>query len=236
MDRLLSGHAVSNAPAPLIAIVGTDGSGKSTLAADIAEQLAPERPIEYLYLGLGSGKLGRRIKRLPLVGPALARHADAKADRARDKSAKIPGLGTALVLYAFSIKRKRRFDRVQRLRRRGVAVVTDRYPQIEVPGYYDGPGLSAAAATNPLIAWLARRERRLYEHMAATLPTLVIRLNIDLATALARQPDHGEALIAMKIATTPLLRFNGAPIADVDAARPYPEVLAEVLALVEGAL
>ncbi|MEI9850488.1 MAG: nucleoside triphosphate hydrolase [Sphingomonas sp.] len=227
---------MNEALAPLIAIVGPDGAGKSTLAADIAARLGAGRAIAHIYLGLGSGDLARRIKRWPLIGPAIELSINARADRARDTSGRIPGLFTALVIYAFSLRRMRSFERMMRLRRRGVTVITDRYPQIEVPGYYDGPGLSAAATASPLIAWLARRELRLYERMAAHLPTLVIRLNIDVATALARQPDHNSTLVALKIAATPLLLFSGAALADVDATRPYPEVRAEVLALVEGAL
>ncbi len=227
---------MSRTLAPLIALVGADGAGKSTLSHDLARELSRERPAQQVYLGLGSGDLGQRIKRLPLIGPAIDKRVSAKADRARDKQAKIPGLGTALVIYAFSIKRRRAFQRVLELRRGGTVVVADRYPQVEVPGYYDGPGLSAASAGSALVAWLARRERRQYERMAAYLPTLVIRLNIDLATAMARQPDHGSALVERKIAATRSLRFNGAPIADVDATRPYAEVRAEVFALARKAL
>jgi len=222
--------------APLIALVGADGAGKSSLSEDVVRELAADRPVARVYLGLGSGDLGQKIKRLPLVGRALDKRIGKKADSARDKQAKIPGLGTALVIYAFSVKRRKAFRRVLALRAVGTTIITDRYPQVEVPGYYDGPGLSAASAGSALVGWLAKRERRQYEQMAAFLPTLVIRLNIDIATAVARQPDHGEALVARKIAVTPQLKFNGAPIADVDATRPYPEVRAEVLRLVRQAL
>jgi thymidylate kinase len=226
---------MSGALAPLVALIGADGAGKSTLSDDIAAELSRERPVARVYLGLGSGDLGERIKRWPLIGRAVEARINAKAERARDKQAKIPGLGTALVIYAFSIKRRRAFRKVLAMRRRGIAVIADRYPQVEVPGFYDGPGLSAAAAGSAAIAWLARRERAQYERMAAWLPTLVIRLNIDLATAIARQPDHRAALVERKIAATQSLSFGGAPIADVDATRPYQEVRSEVLELVQRA-
>jgi thymidylate kinase len=227
---------MSGALAPLVALIGADGAGKSTLSDDIAAELSRERPVARVYLGLGSGDLGERIKRWPLIGPAVERRINAKAERARDKQAKIPGLGTALVIYAFSIKRRRAFRKVLAMRRQGIVVIADRYPQVEVPGFYDGPGLSAAGAGSAAVAWLARRERGQYQAMAAWLPTLVIRLNIDLETAIARQPDHRAGLVARKIAATQSLRFGGAPIADVDATRPYDEVRAEVLGLVRGAL
>jgi thymidylate kinase len=222
--------------APLIAVVGCDGSGKSTLAADLLAHVRRSRPAETVYLGLGSGTLGNRIKAWPLVGPVLERFLTKKADRARDSSDRIPGLATAIVLYVYSLKRRRAFRRLLALRRRGVVVVTDRYPQVEVPGFYDGPGLSAARAEGWIVRRLAARERRIYEWMAGFVPTLVIRLNIDVETALARKPDHARALIERKVAATPKLSFNHAPLVDLSATMPYPQELAEAQGLVDAAI
>ena len=69
-------------------------------------------------------------------------------------------------------------------------------------------------------------ERALYAEMASHVPTLVIRLHIDVDTVMARKPDHVRALIARKVETVPLLAFNGAPIVDLDATMPYVEELA----------
>ncbi len=222
--------------APLIAVVGCDGSGKSTLAADLLDHVRQTRPADTGYLGLGSGAMGNRIKAWPLVGPLIESRLSKKADQARDKSARIPGLLTALVIYRFSLKRRARFERVMALRRRGTTVVTDRYPQTEVPGFYDGPGLSAARAEGWLISKLAAKEAAIYAEMASHVPTLVIRLNIDAATALARKPDHAAALIERKVAVTPLLTFNGAPMVDLDATMDYAEELALAKASVDQAL
>lgn len=223
-------------PAPLIAIVGCDGSGKSTLAADLVGTLGAERRVAKCYLGLGSGAIGTRIKRLPLVGAAVERSLASKAARTRSREDRIPGLATALVVYGFSLLRRRRFRRVLALRQAGVTVITDRYPQIEVPGFYDGPGLSAARAGSRAVAWLAARERRMYGWMADHRPTLVIRLDVDLATAVARKPDHDPALLARKIAATPLLRFGGAPIVDLQSAAPYAQVRQQALDAIRAAI
>lgn len=114
------------------------------------------------------------------------------------------------------------------LRQRGITVITDRYPQIEVPGFYDGPGLSAARPGNRLVAFLARQERRMYERMASVRPDVVIRLYIDAKTAFVRAPDHAIEQLQAKVAVTPLLLFGGASIVDLDARRPYPEVFETV--------
>jgi thymidylate kinase len=223
--------------APLIAIVGSDGSGKSTVAGDVLKALRAEgRRVELCYLGLGTGDLGNRIKQWPIVGRLLEGFLTKKAGQARDKNAKIPGLPTALVIYRYSLVRRQRFLRTLELRRQGVTVLTDRYPQVEVPGYYDGPGLSAARAEGWAVSRLAEKERAIYAWMASYRPTLVVRLNVDADTALARKPDHARALIERKVAITPQLRFNGATIVDLDAAQPYPQVLAQARAAIDTVL
>lgn len=222
--------------APLIAVVGCDGSGKSTMAAELIAWLGQFRPVGTVYLGLGSGNIGNRIKAWPLIGPPLEAYLSRKAGQARKKDAKIPGAPTALVIFVFSLIRYSRFRRTLALRRKGVTVITDRYPQKEVPGFYDGPGLAAARAEGPLVRWLAAREWALYEEMAGHVPNLVIRLNVDAATALARKPDHKPDSIAAKVAVTPLLSFNGAPMVDLDATMDYAEELALAKAAIEDAL
>jgi thymidylate kinase len=127
-------------------------------------------------------------------------------------------------VFGFSLLRLRRFRRVLALRREGVVVITDRYPQTEIAGFYDGPGLSAARAGSRLVGWLAARERRMYEWMASFHPDIVLRLNVDAETALARKPDHKPGLLREKVRVTPLLRFHGARIVDLDARASYADV------------
>lgn len=221
---------------PLIAVVGCDGSGKSTLAAALIDWLGGQRRVGTAYLGLGSGNIGNAIKAWPLIGPATEAFLSRKAGQARQKEARIPGLPTALVIYGFSLLRHRRYAAMMRMRERGITIITDRYPQIEVPGFYDGPGLSAARAGSATVAWLAARERRLYQRMADNVPDLVIRLNVDVETALARKPDHKRASIEAKVAVTPQLTFNGAPIVDLCATDPFETVLANAKAAVTSTL
>jgi len=216
-----------SAYAPLIALVGADGCGKSTLTAALLPSLRRLGPAETCYLGLGSDLVANRVRRIPLVGALLDRAAKRKAARARNPADRIPGVLTALVIYAFSRRRLRSFKRMMALRREGVVVLTDRYPQLDVAGFYDGPGLGAARAGDWFVKWLAARERGLYEYMAGFRPDLVVRLNVSPAVASARKPDHDPGQIAAKVAVTPALRFNGAPIIDLDADQALEAVLAE---------
>jgi hypothetical protein len=169
--------------------------------------------------------VGRAIQRLPLVGPALDGYITRKASRARDKKDKIPGPFTALIIYGFSFLRIQRFKRMMRKRAAGQIIVTDRYPQIDVPGFYDGPGLSAARATDRLTQWLAKREYEHYAWMASYKPNLVIRLNVDLKTAFSRKPDHKLESLRQKVEATPKLTFGGAELIELDSRNPLDSVV-----------
>jgi thymidylate kinase len=222
--------------APLIAVIGCDGSGKSTLAEALVADYSARRPVSYVYLGLKSGAMGEAIKQWPIIGGWLEKKLSKRASQARDTKQKIPGVATALVIYALSTVRLRRFRQTLAHRRAGRLVITDRYPQVEVPGFYDGPGLSAAKAGSSFVAWLSRRERAKYAWMASHLPTLVIRINIDIETALARKPDHARDLLEKKIAVTPILTFAGAPIVELDGQEPFATVKEKAMAAIDAAL
>jgi thymidylate kinase len=220
----------------LIAVVGCDGTGKSTLTHDLVKAMSREGPTVRRYLGLVSGESGAQIRRLPLIGPRLERRLAAKAAHAQDMSNRPPGVLGSLVMFGFSLWRVRNLRRVVRLARRGVLVITDRYPQAEVDGFrYDGPGLGRERSTNAIVRWLAAREIRLYDRMAAYRPALVIKLGIDVATAHARKPDHAWSELTDKIAVVERLRFNGARIVVLDARAPYAEVLKNAIQAVSTA-
>lgn len=218
--------------APCVALIGCDGSGKSTLASDLVSLLDRNTRTRSVYLGLGTGDFGRRIAELPIIGGVVSRFLSSKASKAHEgRDKRLPGLATALVMFTLSLTRRHRFRQVLEYREHGIQVITDRYPQAELAGGFDGPGLNWTRKGSKLVERLARRERSIYRQMAAYKPTVVIRLNVDVDTALARKADHERALLEKKITALPTLHFAGAQIVDIDAARPYGEVLASTLAV-----
>ena len=179
----------------VIAVVGCDGSGKSTLTNDLIEELSTRRRVQWLYLGQSSGNIVDWIRSLPLIGPAFGRYLVRKAELAHSKVSRQPDTLTAIVIFLLSLWRVHKFRRVLKLANRGVLVITDRYPQAEVPGFYfDGTGLNDNNAQTWLARQLLKGEKRLYTWMASHRPTLLIRLNIDAETANARKPDHKLAM------------------------------------------
>lgn len=229
--------ALSQRPLPVIALTGCDGSGKSTLAAELVARLHEQRPTEPLYLGQSSGRIGEWVATLPLIGPPINRYLLRKSDRVHGRPSTPPGNVTALAIYLLSRWRAHKFRRMLALCRRGVLVVTDRYPQAELPGFrFDGPQLAKTQGGNWWVRALRARERKLYEWMAAGVPLLVIRLNVDAETAHARKPDHELSALREKIAAWPHLRFNGAAILELDAREEAGTVLNTSLRAVDAAL
>jgi thymidylate kinase len=208
--------------APLIAIIGSDGSGKSTVCDHMLEWVGRYGPAGRAHLGKQSGNIGRALGQLPLVGAAMDRLIRRKVDGVNDrvKHDLQPTLLPALVISAFTLRRRHRFNRMLALRRQGLIVITDRFPQVEIPGAYDGPAFpDTASGGSRLVVALARHEHATFEWMASHRPDLVLRLNVDLDTACRRKPDHRREALAAKIAVTPLLKYSGAPIVDIDASQ-----------------
>lgn len=227
--RVMEVYPSAKRAGSLISLVGCDGSGKSSLSTDLVQTLGQKQPTMYGYLGLGSGDLGRWIGTWPCIGPWLEAKLTKKATKTRTKGEKIPGLLTALVVFGFSLLRLKRFKRVQKAVEEGYCVITDRYPQAEIPGQCDGPGLSVARSNNPIIWFLVKRERKIYEKIAAYRPDLVIFLEVDVDTALSRKPDHNREALQHKIEVMPRLTFGGAPLVRVDARQAYLTVRQDII-------
>lgn len=218
--------------APLVAMVGCDGAGKSTVSEATLSWMRTFRPAEYCHLGIQSKTIGEAIIRLPLIGRSAERLIARNSRRGRvsqDGPDEGPTSLAALAIYLLSLRRWFRFQRMMALRRQGIAVVADRYPQVAVPSLkLDGPGLSNVPLRNGFVRFLARREKALYAYMTSYRPDLVIRLNVDVETAYARKPDHRYESLKVKIEATPLLEYKGAPIVDLDTREPLADVLARV--------
>jgi len=196
-----------------------------------------EGPVEWLYLGQSSGNIAEWIRGLPIIGARVGRYLVAKANRAHSGNTSGPDTATTLVIYILSHWRAHKFRRMLRMTRRGAVVVTDRYPQAEVPGFYfDGAGLGAVNVESWLGRKLAAREQRLYQWMASHIPALVIRLNIDADTAHQRKPDHKLSMLQDKVAIIPKLDFNGARILDLSGLDPYDQVLEAALIAANAAV
>ncbi|WP_312158420.1 thymidylate kinase [Pantoea piersonii] len=209
---------------PLIAVIGSDGSGKSTVCDYLLVYLQNYGPAVRVHLGKQAGNVGRAAAQLPLIGNMIGKKIEQNTKKVRSKKGRMNML-PSLVISFFVIRRLLRFRRMLAFRKQGLIVLTDRFPQAQIPGGYDGPAFPENKESNVLIKWLARREKQAFQWMADHKPDLVIKLNVDLEVACARKPDHSSEALARKTLTTSLLNFEGARIVDIDANCPLDEVL-----------
>lgn len=224
--------------APLIAIIGCDGSGKSTVSEQTLKWVSHYGPAVTAHLGKQQGNVGRYLARLPLIGKWFERLIARKVKtvkNSRNKN-KTPSILPALVMYAFTLRRLKRFRKMLALRKQGFIIITDRFPQLDFPNAYDGPALSVNAQGNFIVCWLAKREQAAFEWMTQYSPDLVIRLHVDIDTACKRKPDHVREALLKKVEITPLLTFNGAEIVEVNSVQPLAQVLAETEAAISKTL
>lgn len=213
---------------PLIALIGCDGSGKSTVSEELLAWVAGYGPAAAAHLGKQQGNTGRWFASLPLVGGWFERFISRKASTVHSSRSenKAPDFLPALVMHVFTLRRVRRYRRMMALRKRGLIIIADRYPQLDFPGASDGPDMTVDAQGNDFVGWLAQREQTAFEWMTSYRPDLVIRLNVDLDTAFARKPDHSRAALKRKLEIIPRLTLNGASIVEIDATQPLEEVVA----------
>ena len=220
----------------LVAVIGCDGAGKSTVAAELARWLAWKVDARTIYLGVGEGRVGVRVR----VLRGLARSAEKRTPEAPGPPRPAtPGsmptrfhvpsvmrdVGSGLLNNAMADERMAKLREAAGFRAAGGVLLTDRFPQTQFPGIYDGPRTTRSDHDSALRRAFAGRELRLYESMAAMAPDVVIKLHVPVEVAIGRKPGHDARGIQRKCDLTMALEFPHSAVFDVDAARPLEAVL-----------
>jgi hypothetical protein len=215
-----------------IAFVGSDGSGKSTAARELATLLATKVDVLLVYFGSGDGPSS--ALRWPLK---VARNAAVRVVRRHGRpGAAAPGgerrprgrlESAARVVWALALAREKR-QRLRaacRARDRGVVVITDRYPQSQVPGFNDGPLLAHLVAhPNPLLRRLARYEAAPYRLAERHPPDVVVKLCVSPGVALHRKRETGAREVERRVSAVLALQYPRSAVVEVDADRPMADV------------
>ncbi|QHA89924.1 thymidylate kinase [Serratia rhizosphaerae] len=217
---------------PLIAVIGSDGSGKSTVCEHLIDYVKTYGPAVRVHLGKQAGNVGRAASKLPLLGRSVGKAIESNTKKVKTTKSRL-GLLPSVVIIAFVVRRLLRFRRMLAFRRQGFIVLTDRFPQAQIPGAYDGTVFPVNVDGNRIVQWLAEQERKAFQWMAGNKPDLVLKLNVSLKVACARKPDHRRSALEKKIVVTPLLTYEGAEIVDLDADRSIEEVLASAEKAIE---
>jgi hypothetical protein len=214
-----------------VAIIGLDGSGKSTVVAAVRAWLSSKIDVVPMYFGTGDGRPTLLLWPFKLLLPVVRRVLRSRPKRLSRGgiSGKAPGLLYSVLLMIWAIvvalEKRTKLRAAWRGAKRGLVIITDRYPQNECVGFNDGPLLSQLRAA-PL--WLCRFEAAAYELAHRLPPDLVIKLEVLPETIARREPEIPAQIIEQRIAVLPHLRFPGARIVCVNAEQPLQTVIGTV--------
>lgn len=196
----------------IISIMGADGSGKSTQTARVFKELNKKVDVKYVYLGSGQGS--RSLQRTVLKGLIKGFRILSKPNRINGNNLTVqPGNNlksnkktsfikeSLNIIMALSVAREKRvkLNRIKKAKNNGVIIVCDRYPQIEIHGYNDGPKLSQYLNHN----WLVLRKVASYEYSIYKMsqyiyPDLVLKLVADPKILFNRRPEMSFEMIDKK--------------------------------------
>lgn len=240
LRRTKPGRRVIPGGGVLVAFMGADGSGKSTVVEAVSDRLARKVDVLRLYMGSGDGPvsllrsplkpLARAVRRTRKPG-SRGEGGDASGGRPFRRDSAPIFAGRVLWSLSLAREKRQRLEKAWRARNRGLIVVTDRYPQAQVPGFNDGP-LLRARVENPgrIVRRAAALEERAYLLAERQPPDLVIRLRITPEVAVRRKPDMTEAeIIRRDDAIGSMTWGTDTRVVDVDAGQPLDDVVREVL-------
>ena len=198
----------------MVALIGSDGSGKSTLSRDIVTWLTVKIDTHYFYLG--KTPFIRSYDKT-LVSPGYLLYQD-------NKLARIFRRMSGDRYHIFLAKQKiKMLQLARKMSRKGSVVLCDRYPQKDIIGMNDGPKLQYKKTSKN-----AQKELKLFEKIAELEPDVVFRLQVPPEVAVQRKPSHDIEAIRRKCQNINKITFSSAKIIDIDANKPYSEVLLQI--------
>ncbi len=225
----------------LVGIVGGDGSGKSSAVDMVVTGLSRDLVATSVHFGKPERAPTTRVVKAWLrtfrgFGRFQATSLPAGVDFERIS---FPGYGFLLTHVLTARDRYRAYVGARRAANTGTVVVCDRFP-LEGLRLMDGARTTEIVEVEgrPLARWLIDREAAYYDRILP--PDLLIVLRVDPEIAVERRRgDEDEDFVRRRAAEVWEHDWESAgadSIVVVDAARPHPEVLADIRATVWEAL
>lgn len=222
----------------VVALIGADGSGKSTMSSNVVDWLSWKLDVHPVYFGSGDGPAS--LVRMPLIfvwwvvevvrSIRGVESENTSGMEGGDGPGSLPKrIWMSFWALTLAYEKRRKLRGTWRARDRGMAVVTDRFPQNQIMGFNDGPLLDKWRYSDSRIKrWLSRWERIPYQWAEAHPPDLVIRLQVDSDTALERKPEMTLESVEQRVAAIESLEFADSQVVEVDATAAMDEVEREI--------
>lgn len=192
----MANRRVSPSGGLVVAILGCDGAGKSTTLSYIKKQFKTKLDVVSIYFGSGDSSSSLLRKPMKLVarkvsGKGVGHAVEKEYAEQKKVSLKSRFYSIAKVLWAVTLAKEKKTKQRQMVKARnnGLLVLTDRYPQSNMPGASDGPLLSRYQNGKGLMKRISNWEQRVYESFSVNPPDMTIKLVVPTEVAIARKPE-----------------------------------------------
>ena len=196
---LFKNHRTLDGDGIIISIMGSDGSGKSTQVGMVKDILIKKMDVRYIYMGSGEGPSSWHRNLLKLLKKLISKPnnkqviEDIPENKKGNKLNKLTFKNILKLIYIISlaIEKSSKLQKLQAYKKRGMMSITDRYPQIQITGYNDGPLLfEYLNSDNFIIKLFAKYEYNLYKRSIKMPPDLVVKLIGDPKILYSRRSDE----------------------------------------------
>lgn len=211
-----AGRRISPSGGSVVVFLGCDGAGKSTTLKYVKKELSKKIDVKSVYLGSGDGSSSLIRKPMKLIakkvgGKGVGHAVEKEYSEKKKVSIKARLYSFAKIIWAVTLanEKKKKLREMTKARNNGLVVLCDRYPQIEVSGYSDGPLLTRYLSKGKgLFYQIARWEYSIYRSFYFNPPDLTIKLMVPTEVAIERKPEMTPEEIENKKAAIAKMNFS----------------------------
>lgn len=240
MNSTKANRRISPSGGCVVALLGCDGAGKSTTLVYIKNEFKKKLDVFTIYFGSGDGECSLLRKPMKVIaskvgGKGLGYLVDKEySNKGKKKvSFKAKVYSSAKIIWAVTLayEKKKKLKQMTKSRNEGMLVLTDRYPQIEISGYSDGPLLSKYSNCNGILKKISDWEYKIYKSAYINPPDLVIKLMVPTEVAIHRKPEMTlEEIENKKVAVMTMNISKHSVVIDTckDKVESFSEVMEEI--------
>lgn len=238
LSNYTANRRVSPSGGLVVAILGCDGAGKSTTLAYVKKEFSKKLDVVSIYFGSGDGSSSLLRKPMKLVakkvgGKGVGHAVEKEYAEKKNVSLKSRLYSGAKVMWAVTLANEKKTKQRQMVKARnnGLLVLTDRYPQSNMPGASDGPLLFRYQNETGILKMISDWEQKVYESFSINAPDLAIKLMVPTNIAIARKPEMTVEEIENKKSIVMGMDISE-HTAVIDTSRPFEITRGEVMKLI----
>lgn len=230
-----------------VAFVGIDGSGKSTVSKEIQKWLDAEFDVKKYYAGAGDGKkdflssialwtyksISKKKTDRPTVEPEPQESGN---NQKKGIKCRIKAIGSCIAYVRILRSNIRHMRDAEKLSKKGLICLMDRYPQNSLPYMHDGVKIKKYDTGKGLIHKYVLEEERLLNSVKDHPFDIVFRLVVDPETSYKRKPEESLESLKHKAETLKKVKLDAKSVIEIDANRSLEEVLMNIKSDIWAAL